>query len=278
MSRLYGRAFDVYQTSIELKNSNLEKYKEDNKKISLDELINSTDVLDIYLPESAIDYIVNYPIHIVKSPLVPRNMTQLPTLLERHATIYFKGIYLKEEQKRELSFFLGSVLSMMNPDELPKENNLPCEYGDTLSLLLEYLYLLENNKEDRFVIKHLNELKWNAERYSKIYETYQKHLLSSRENELSIVSEKTLSKIEDFNYRYEKDFLKSTLDFLVPLSSLDGVLQIIDNTKTKEGFKNIIELLYNNPDNNRQELLNDYGIDSYGYKRLRKEIESKRIK
>ena len=39
MSRLYGRAFDLYQASNELRNNNIQKYKSNNKRISLDELI-----------------------------------------------------------------------------------------------------------------------------------------------------------------------------------------------------------------------------------------------
>ena len=278
MSRLYGRAFDVFQMSNSFKNYKIPKYNEDNKKVSLDELINSTDVLDLYLPQSAIDYIVNYPIHIVKSPIIPKNASEFPNINNPNATIYFKGINFKEEQKRDLVFFLGCVLSQINPDELPKENNLPCEYGDILPLLLEYIYLKENNKEDRFLLKHFNSLKFNAEKYQKVYEDHQKHLVSDTNKELSYYSEKEYSKREEYNKSIEDTFLKNTLTMLVPFSSVDGVLQVIDTFKTEKELKKIIELIYNNENNNRQELLNSFGIESYGYKRLRKELDNWRIK
>lgn len=278
MSRLYGRAFDVFQMSNSFKNYKIPKYNEDNKKVSLDELINSTDVLDLYLPQSAIDYIVNYPIHIVKSPIIPKNASEFPNINNPNATIYFKGLNFKEEQKRDLTFFLGCVLSQINPDELPKENNLPCEYGDILPLLLEYIYLKENNKEDRFLLKHFNSLKFNAEKYQKVYEDHQKHLVSDTNKELSYYSEKEYSKREEYNKSIEDTFLKNTLTMLVPFSSVDGVLQVIDTFKTEKELKKIIELIYNNENNNRQELLNSFGIESYGYKRLRKELDNWRIK
>ena len=272
MSRLYGRAFDVYRTSCELKNNILPKYNEESKKISVNDLVSSTKILDFYLPESAINYIENYPIHVSKSPILPRSVSEFPTLESPDAKIYFKGLNFKEEHKRELAFFLGSVLALMNPDKLPGEDDLPCEYGDLFPLLVEYLYLKENNKEDRFILKHLNALKWNGEKYCKTYEAYNKHLVTDRENELLIYSEDIDSAREDFNRKYEKDFLVNSLTILVPLSSLDAMLQIIDKIKTKEDFKKIVKLVYDNPDNNRQLLLRDYGIESFGHKRLRKEI------
>ena len=278
MSRLYGRAFDVYQVSKELSEKQIPKYKEDNSKISLDDLIDSTNALDIYLPEEAIDYIINYPIHIVKSSFIPRNMSEFPSVHNPNATIYFKGARFKEEQKRDLSFFLGCVLSQVNPDELPKNFDLPCEYGDLFPLLMEYLYLKENNKEEIFLNKHLNSLKSNALKYQKIYEAYQKHLVVDRENELLILNDADVARLDDFRNKSEQIFLENTLASLVPLSSVDGALQIIDKVKTKEDFKKIIKELYENPNNNRQELLRNYDIESFGYKRLRKELDSRRVK
>lgn len=277
MSRLYGRAFDVYQTSNYILQAKIPKYNDDNKKITFEELIDSTGDVEIYLPQTAIDYIINYPIHIVKSPIIPRNMSEFPNKNNPNATIYFKGINFKEEQKRDLVFFLGCVLSHVNPDELPKNNDLPCEYGDILPLLLEYLYLKENNKEDIFLPKHLESLKFNAEKYTKSYEIYHKYLANNGLYESSFLSQKQQEKIEEYNTKLENDFLKNTLTMLVPFSSVDGVLQVIDKTQTKEEYKELIAKLYENKKNNRQDILKDYNIESYGYKRLRKEID-RRVK
>ena len=273
MSRLYGRAFDVYQISKYLNGKEIPKYTENNKKISLDELIDSSEILDFYLPKSAIDYIVNYPIHIVKSPIIPKNMSSFPNEKNPNATIFFKGLSFKEEHKRDLIFFLGCVLSNINPDELPKDNDLPCEYGDILPLVLEYLYLKETNEEDKFLLKHLDSLKYNAIRYSKTYEAYHKYLVNNKSNELNYYTKEEQEKIDYNNDRYEKDFLSNTLTMLIPYSSIDGTLQILDKLKTKDDFKMFINMLYENKNNNRQEVLKEFDIDSYGYKRLRKEID-----
>ena len=273
MSRLYGRAFDVYQISNYLNGKKIPKYNEDNSKISIDELIDSSAILDLYLPQSAIDFILEYPIHIVKSPFIPRNMSSFPTKENPNATIFFKGMNFKKEQKRELNFFLGSVLSNINPDELPKKDNIPCEYGDILPLLLEYLYLKETNQEDRFLLKHLNSLKYKASNYSKLYEKYHRFLATNNWNELDYMTQEQLDRIEDNNKRMENEFLKNTLTMLVPFSSVDGLLQILDKIKTKEELKELINVLYENKNNDRQEILKEYDVSSYGYKRLRKEID-----
>ena len=273
MSRLYGRAFDVYQTASDFKKNQFPKYNEENGKISVNELLESTKILDFYLPQSAIDYLENYNIHISKSPILPRSVSEFPTMEKPYASIYFKGLFFKEEHKRELAFFLGSVLELMNPDKMPNDDNLPCEYGDLFPLLLEYLYLKENNKENLFITKHLVELKNYSEKYCKSYEAYNRHLVEDKENDLMIYSEDITSARLEYNQKIEKDFLDNTLQILVPLSSVDAALQIIDKTKSKEDYKKIIKLIYDNPDNDRQMLLNDLGYESYGHIRLRKEIE-----
>ncbi len=278
MSRLYGRAFDVFQMSKYLLDSKIPLYKDDNKKISLNELIDSSAVLDIYLPKEAIDYIVNHPIHISKSPFLPRNMSSFPTEKEPNASIYFKNTSFREEHKRELNFFLGCVLSNIYSDELPKKDDLPCEYGDILPLLLEYLYLKEINEEDRFVLKHLNTLKSSANSYQKVYETHQINLVTSKKHELEFLTSEKLREIEEDKNNKEMKFLAETFLMLVPFSSLDGLLQIIDKIKTKEEMKELIKILFENKNNNRQEILKDYNIESYGYKRLRKEINEWGIK
>ena len=60
MSRLYGRAFDVFQISKYIKEHEIPKYTENNKKITIDGLIDSSGILGLYLPDSAIDFIKNH--------------------------------------------------------------------------------------------------------------------------------------------------------------------------------------------------------------------------
>ena len=273
MSRLYGRAFDVFQISNYIKSADIPIYTEDKKNVSIDELMESSKILDLYIPDEALDYILNNQIHIVKSPFIPKNMTSFASDKNPNDTIFFKGMNFKEEHKRELVFFLGAVLSKINQDELPKSNDLPCEYGDVFPLLLEYIYLKEIGKEDRFLKKHLYCLKYHGDKYQKIYETYQRSLVTNKNNELNFYTQNELIKQDEIYKKREDQFLKDTLTMLIPFSSVDGILQIIDKINTKEELKELIKELYENKNNNRQEILNNIGIESYGYKRLRKEID-----
>ena len=278
MSRLYGRSFDAYNISKYLNEIELQKYSANNKKIGLDELIDSTSVLDLYLPEQALDYLMNYPIHIVRSTIIPRNLSTLPNEKEKNATIYFKGFNFKEEYKRELIFFLGVVLSVINPDKLPNEFELNCEYGDLFPLLLEYLYLKKIDRQDDFSLKHLNEVKWNGKKYIKSYDAYQKYLLTDKYREFFYMSDDEDNKVNKYNKNLEKQFLSATLNTLVPLSSMDGVLELIDKLKDDDEIKNLVKLLFENKNNNRGEILSEYGIESFGLKRLKKEINTFEVK
>ena len=273
MSRLYGRSYDAYQVSKYLEDFNIPREKNNNNKISLDELVESTSILDLYLPENAIDYLINCPIHVVKSPFIPRNMSILPNDKE-DATIYFKGFNFKEENKRELIFFLGTVLSIINPDKLPGEYDFPCEYGDIFPLLLEYIYLKENEKENEFSLKHLNEVKWNGKKYIKSYNAYQRYLISDKNRDFYYMNDIDYNKRNEENKNIEKQFLSATLNTIVPLSSMDGLLQIVDKINTKEEYKDIVKLLFDNKNNDRSEILKEMGIESFGLKRLRKEIDT----
>ena len=275
MSRLYGRSYDVYRMSRYINELKLQKYKEDNRKITLDELIDSTAVLDLYLPKTAIEYLENCPIEIVKSPLIPRNASKIPTKEDNSAIIFFKGFNFKEEYKRELCFFLGTILSIINPDKLPKDDDLPCEYGDLFSLLLEYIYLKSVNKEDTFLLKHLNALDWNGKKYVESYENFQKYLVNDKVNDFLELSEVQLNKIEEEKNQIEKQFLSATLNTLVPLSSVDGILQLKDILDDEESTRKLINKLFENKDNDRQKILKDYGVESYGYKTLTKVLGGK---
>ena len=274
MSRLYGRSYDVYNTSRYLKDSNIPKYHKNKTKTDWDDVVVSPEKIEIYLPDTAIKILENKPIQIVKSPFVVKETSILPRSEDEEATIFFPTYKAIEEYKRELVFFLGTVLSIKSPDELPKNYNIPCEYSDLLALLFEYLYLKETNDLDNFSLKHLNELIYNAKHYVPFYETYYKRINKDKELEFFVnMNEKERKVINEHANKREKSFLKSTLDSLVALSSMDAVLQITDKYSDVETIKNIIEELLENRNNNRQEIINNMGIESYGYKRLKKEID-----
>ena len=74
----------------------------------------------------------------------------------------------------------------------------------------------------------------------------------------------------------EKKFLDITLSNLLPISSLEAVLQINERNMDKETIKNLLDKLVVNSNHNRREIIDEMGIDSYGYKMLRMEIDRRR--
>ena len=92
----------------------------------------------------------------------------------------------------------------------------------------------------------------DAPHYQKIYNKHQKHP--------SI---------------YPDDYLlRNTLLYLVPLSSMDATLQLIDKYKDdKDEIRYLIYELVQNESHNREEIMAERNIDTYGFKRLRKEID-----
>ena len=78
MSRLYGRAFDVYQMSRHLGEISLPKYREDNKKVSASDLVNSTEVLTSIKIDSLGNNYKIEPIKGFKAPM-ENNVPMLPS-------------------------------------------------------------------------------------------------------------------------------------------------------------------------------------------------------
>jgi len=138
---------------------------------------------------------------------------------------------------------------------MPNEYDIMCQFSDVLPLLIEYLYLKEINQEERFSNKNLTDLKLNAYEYKKIYERFEK-----------------------FPYIFsEENMLRNTLLFLVPLSSMDATLQIVDKYKDKKDeLVKLIYDLFENINHNREEVINERDVETFGFKRLRKEIELRR--
>ena len=274
MSRLYGRSVDVFGAARYLKDNFVPSYKRNKAKTTWDEVATSPEKIELYLPESAKKMLQENPIRLVGSPLVIKATSILPREKEEEPTICFPRITPIEEYKKELMFFLGTILSINSPDEMPKSNDIPCEYSDILSLLIEYLYLKETNDTESFSKKHLEEILHNAKRYIKSYENYQRIILSRKDNDFAILTHSQEQSLQSRYFEQDQKFLKSTLEMVVCMSSMDAVLQIIDRIDDKEEIKQLLEKLIENKEHNRQKIINDMGIDSYGYKRLRKEIDN----
>ena len=277
MSRLYGKSSEVYSISKLLVDSNIKPHTINKKRISNEELETCPEKIEIYLPDKAIEIISNTPIRIVFSPLAIKDTCLLPKNKTEEPTMYFSRWNPIEENKRELVLFLGQFLSSNSLDRIPDDNTIPCEFNELISLLLEAFYLKEEGKLEEFSNKHLNELLFNAKRYVESYKNYNKYHDSLLQTESLQISEKERNRIEEKTKKIEKEFSSATLSSLTPLSSMEVALQIIDKNEDKEKIKELLELLIDNPLHDRQTIIKDMGYETYGYKRLRKEIERRRV-
>ena len=253
MSRLYGRTPDIYNVSKYIMENYNGKYQKDKTKISYDELEKSRDRLEIYLPESVIDYLKNTQIDVSWNLFIKD--TIYSGYGEARNAIIFPTKQIKEDYKRDYVYFIGDLLRRLSLDYIPDEFDIRCQYSDVLPLLMEYLFLRDCGKENRFSDRHLQDLKLNANEYIKIYERFENNKESSN----------------------EQLFLRNSLLYLVPLSSMDATLQISDDlVNDKESLKQLIKELIENETHNREDVLNKRNINTYGFKRLRKEITNRR--
>ena len=272
MSRIYGRAYDVYSITKDLEETKLPKYKKDNTKTSWDEIEITPEKIEIYLPDKAIDFLASKKTKIMKTPFLKFTLTQITEEENEERFIKFPSLTPKEEFKRELMFYMGMLLSSYNKDNPNEKYGIPNEYDDTLPLLLEYLYLKYVNKEDKFSIKHLNELQSYQKDYITFYDDYQDFQDLRRKARFAYLSQEKYEKFQALCIDKENEITSLTNDSIIQLSSLEGVLGIIE-LLDKEDIKTIIEKLMINEKYNRSEVLKEYGIESFGYKRLRKELE-----
>lgn len=257
MGRIYARSEEVYELSQEFLDTSLVEYKRDNRKIPDDEFLDAPEKVRMYLPERCVDYLKEHPIDLVVRRLPGKVLTYPPVDYEKDIpTISIPTRTIRESYKRELIFFLGQIFTRKNYDIMHLNDfDIPCQYGSFLSILLDLLYCKNDGKEDEFSIKYLNELKGNASRYSRIYERYNKY-----------------QEVLDIN-----KFIIDTLTFLQPFSSMDAVLQVNEKygDNVEELRKLIDEYITNENHNNREHILLDRGIDTVGFKALRKELKRK---
>lgn len=252
MSRLYGRINDVYNISRYMQENYHGKYKKDKTPTTGIELENAPALLVPYLTDDIIRYLDKLEINIAWNFFIKD--TVYSGVGEEKNVIIFPNKTVQEEYKRDLIYFIGDLLRRLNLDYMPNEQDIRCQYSDVLPLLLEYLYLRECDQEERFSDKHLSDLNLNAKHYIRLYEIFKKY-------------NKLLS---------EDTFLRNTLLYLVPLSSFDATLQISDEiANDKEALRSLISELIENPNHDREEVIAKRNIDTYGFKRLTKEIDRK---
>lgn len=253
MSRLYGRTADIYNISNYLIENYKKRYAMDNTRINRLDLESALGAILRYLSEDSIRYIDNQEMVISYNPFITQ--TVYNGYGDDKNIIIFPSKKMKEEFKRELVYYAGDLLRRKSFDHMASISSTSGQYSGVIPLLLEYLYLRDSGKEDRFSDKHLTDLKMNAKLYKRIYEEYKKN-----------------EKKEDI-----EEFLSNSLLHLIPLSSFDATLQIKDTVAQDEKeVRRLIDELIRNENNNREEILRERDIDTYGFKRLRKEIDMKR--
>lgn len=251
--RLYGRTFDIYSLSKYLLENYKRQYKKDETIISGSDLEDVASVITPYLSHEHVEYLNDADIEILWNRHIKD--TIYSGVGEETNAIFFPTREMKEEYKRDLLYFMGDLLRRISLDYIPNEFDISCQYSDVIPLLIEYLYLKEIGKEDRFSPKHLDDLSLDAEEYIKRYDRFNKKQLPSK----------------------EEAFLRDSLLYLVPLSSMDATLQIGDEiAQDKDALKAILKELIENPDHNREEVMKKRNIETFGFKRLRKEIDRRK--
>lgn len=278
MSRLLGRVYDVKRIANDFENINLPKYKKDNKLSSWDDICLCPEKIEIYLPDSAIEFLNSKEIKFMTSAFRKYTLTQIPETFEEERFIRFPSLLPKNEFKRELIFYFGMILSSYNEDDPYNKYEIPAEYDELLPLLLEYLYLKRVNEEEKFSIKHLNELKELTKNFMKYYEDYEDFVKLKDCAKLSFLEGKKLQNFKELCQDKEDEMEDAVRESLGQLSSLEVTLRLIDTLEDDNDIKLLIEELMLNNNGSRAQVLQARGIESYGYPRLRKELNTRKKK
>lgn len=280
MSRLYGRIYDVHRVTEELLESEkyLPKYKKDTKLSSWQEIETTPEKVEMYLPDQAIDFLMSKKIKIYKNPLREYTLVSLPTEADEERKVVFNSLLPYNEFKRELMFYVGMILSDYNHDKEENLYEIPHEYDDLLPLLLEYLYMKKAGKEKDFILKHLNELVRLSKFFDVEYKDYQDFNDFKAKVQLCALNGKKLENFRNLCEEKDNDIIKATQNNIVQLSSLEALLGVLETINSEEDIKELIKDLMLNKNGSRNEVLMDRGIDSYGFKRLKKELQTRKKK
>ncbi len=273
MSREMGKSYEVYQIACTLNEAKLPSYKKDSNECSWNEIDTTPERLEIYLPDKAIEFLTSKKVKIYKNPFRKYTLTQVPEDDKEDRYIVFPSLKPKEEFKRELMFYFGMLLSSYHIDDSENFYIIPGEYDDVLPNILEYLCLKEEHKEHLFSIKHLNELKKYNKSYPTFYSQYRDFQEFEQGARFSFAAKEKLDKLQELSSDKAYEMEELTKDSAVQLSSLDAALSLIDIIKSPSEYKQLIEELMLNKDRDRSEVLRERKIDSYGYRRLTKEIK-----
>lgn len=271
MSRLLGRSNDVLSISDELQ-YDFPKYQKDETIIPWDEIEKTKNDVFEYLPDVAIDFINKEKIDVLKSPFRLYTFTSVPEYKDEKRFIRFPSKNNKKEYLREYAFYLGLLLSSYQTDNEEEYLEIGKEYDDILPLVLDYIYLKHNNIEDRYSLKYLNFLKKYTKSFKKSHKLYEEFYNFSSNAETRELSDSQYNIFMNLSYEKDEEMERIIMQHMIKLSSFDGSLQIIDKNYSKDEIKKLIEALMLNKDESRSSILYERGIESYGYRSLRKEI------
>lgn len=278
MSRILGRSYDVYQLVDYLQNNELVDFKKDKSNSSWNIIENVKNDIKPYLPDIAIDFINEEKIDILRSPLRIYTFTSVPQYSDEKRFIRYPSLKPIKEYEREYAYYLGLLLTSYQIDTEEEFLEIGREYDDILPLLIDYLYLKINNKEEEFSLKYVDEIKHYTRYYKRLYDNYHKFYEFSSNAEVHDLSENEYKNFKELCDDKDEDMERITMQNIKKLSALDGMLQIIDKKLSDKEYKELVKELMLNSDENRSFILYDKGIDSFGYKRLRKEIDKYKIK
>ena len=276
MSRIYARSCELVNLSQYLNSFKIQKHQKDNEKIPWEEVALGENDLELYLTDDCIKFLTSKPIAICKDPLSRHAKRSVPVDNEQ-TMVSFPSFIAKKEYQRELVFLLGLMLSLNKPDDdtNPFSYEVKDEYRDVLPLFAEYLFLRENGKDDIYSLKRLEELKTRTKDFPRVIGDY-KNRVEKAEDMLrnsSIMPKKWYDEYIAFKGESIGEIEKLTYDTLIPFSSMDATLQLIDMNLSQEEIKEFIDRMFKNESGNRTDIIKDYGVSSNKYKRLIKEFE-----
>ena len=274
MSRILGRSYDVLQTINYIQQNNIPICYRNVESTSWEEVENVPNKVSIYLPESAINFIKKDKISLRKNPFRRATFISVPEYPDEKRFIVYPSFKAVKEFEREYAFYLGCLLSGYKKDNQEEILETGREYDDILPLLMDYLYLKSIGKEEDFSLKHLYVIKNYTRNYPETFNNYQNSLCSSVNSDSFDIDDKFSRKVMSLCESDDDKMERLTMDNIVRLSALDGSLQIIDQELSNEELKKLIEDLMLNKSESRSSVLYERGIESYGYKRLKKEIDS----
>ena len=250
MSRLYGRLEDINSVSKYLIDNYKKLYIPNYKEIEVEEVIETPKLIYPYLSEDTIKYIDDCDVKLHWNGKLPG--TVYSGLGSDENVIMFRTRQMQEEYKIDLMYYLGDLLNRKNLDTMHGNHDTASQYSILLPLLIEYLFLKETEQTEVFSDRNLPDLRKEAKGFHRMYEIHKR-----------------------FPFCYtEENILDRSLFSLIQLSSMDATLQIIDKYgNDKEELRRLIQELVDNIDSNREYIMNDRNISTYGFKRLRKEID-----